>query len=85
MKFCCLLLVLLPSFAWAAQPSPIPSPPELRYAKKTLLDFSELAVTGEVTRPAGDFLTARKKARFSSLIRLRNTFQSELEVSVDRL
>ncbi len=77
-------LLLIPNPGWAADPTPPPPPPELTYAKKTLLDFSELQVTAETTRPAGDFLTVRRRARFRSLIRLRNSFQSELEVSVDR-
>lgn len=87
MKHLLLALLLIPNLTWAAEPTPTPAPPTaaVNYAKRTLLEFSEVQVSGEVTRPAGDFLTARKKARFRSLIRLRNSYQSELEVSVDRL
>lgn len=85
MKHLCLALLLIPNLTWAAEPTSAPPPPAVSYAKRTLLEFSEVQVSGEVTRPAGDFLTARRKARFRSLIRLRNSYQSELEVSVDRL
>ncbi|MBK6689221.1 MAG: hypothetical protein IPG45_32440 [Deltaproteobacteria bacterium] len=85
MKSLCLFLLLIPNLSAAAEPTPPPPVAEVTYAKKTLLDFSDLQVTAKTTRPAGDFLTVRRRARFRSLIRLRNSFQSELEVSAEKL
>lgn len=55
------------------------------YKKKTVVDFNDVTLEGELTKPEGSYLVDRKKARFSSLIKLRDNFLPELQKSVDNL
>lgn len=53
------------------------------YEKKTVLDFSDVTLEGELTRPEGSYVLNRERARFGSLVELRGDFTPELEKSVD--
>ena len=53
--------------------------------KRTVIDFSDVTVEGELTKPEGSYLLNRNKARFKSLIKLRNDFNPELQKSADNL
>ena len=55
------------------------------YKKKTVVDFNDVTLEGELTKPEGSYLVDKKKARFSSLIKLRDNFLPELQKSVDNL
>ncbi|MDR0965121.1 MAG: hypothetical protein LBM75_01200 [Myxococcales bacterium] len=73
--------------AAAGEPSapPAETPPQVVYEKKTVLDFSDVTLEGELTRPEGSYLLNRKKARFGSLVQLRADFLPELQKSIDNL
>ena len=53
--------------------------------KKTTIDFTDMAVEGELTKPEGSYVLNRKKTDFQSLIRVRDNFNPELQKSVDNL
>jgi hypothetical protein len=53
--------------------------------KRTVIDFNDVTVEGELTRPEGSYLMNRSKTRFQSLIRLRDNFNPELQKSADNL
>ena len=53
--------------------------------KKTVIDFSDVNVEGELTKPEGSYVLSKKKTRFDSLIKVRDNFQPELQGSVDNL
>ena len=55
------------------------------YRKKTSIDFTDMAVEGELTKPEGSYVLNRKKTDFQSLIRVRDNFNPELQKSVDNL
>lgn len=55
------------------------------YKKKTVIDFNDLTITGELTKPQGSYLLNRKKSRFVSLLKYRTNFLPELLNSVDDL
>lgn len=55
------------------------------YQKKTVIDFSDVDISGELTKPEGQYIKNRKKTRFRSLIELRGTFRPELYRSVSAL
>ena len=55
------------------------------YKKKTVVDFNDVTLEGDLTKPEGSYLIDKKKARFSSLIKLRSNFLPELQKSVDNL
>jgi hypothetical protein len=69
------LLAVVPAFA---QGTPV-------YRQETVIDFSDVALEGELRRPDGAYLLVRKRAEFASLIRLREHFLNELQTSVDNL
>jgi hypothetical protein len=62
-----------------------PDPPKTVYARKTVLDFGAVAVTGEVERPMADYIDAQKRARFRCMVKIRDSFRSEIEKSVEQL
>ena len=53
--------------------------------KKTVVDFTEMNVDGELTRPEGSYVLNKKRTRFKSLIKVRDNFAPELQKSVDNL
>ena len=55
------------------------------YKKKTVIDFNDLTITGELTKPQGSYLLNRKKSRFRSLLKYRGNFLPELFNSTDNL
>jgi len=55
------------------------------YRKKTVIDFTDVAVEGELTKPEGSYALSKKKTRFDSLIKVRDNFNPELQKSVDNL
>jgi hypothetical protein len=55
------------------------------FRKKTVIDFTDVAVEGELTKPEGTYTLSKKKTRFSSLIKDRKDFVPELRDSKDNL
>ena len=55
------------------------------FRKKTVIDFTDVTVEGELTKPEGSYLLNRKKTDFKSLIKVRDNFNPELQKSVDNL
>jgi len=55
------------------------------FRKKTVIDFTDVAVEGELTKPEGTYTLSKKKTRFSSLIKVRQNFIPELRDSKDNL
>jgi hypothetical protein len=53
--------------------------------KKSVVDFSDVAVEGALAKPEGSYVLDRNHASFQSLIRVRNSFAPELQKSVDNL
>ena len=55
------------------------------YKKTTIIDFSDVTITGELTKPEGSYLMNKKKANFDLLIRVRDNFLPEMIKTVDNL
>jgi hypothetical protein len=53
--------------------------------KKTVIDFSDVAVEGELTKPEGSYSVSKRKTTFKALIRVRDNFTPELRKSVENL
>jgi hypothetical protein len=90
------LTVALAAPALAGDPVPAPSeakpgvrviqePDKVIVRKRTVIDFNDVTVEGELTKPEGSFLESRSRTRFRSLIRLRDNFNPELQKSADNL
>ena len=57
--------------------------PEVKYKKKTVYDFEDDLVEGELQRPDGEFIDTRRKAKHSSLIKIRENFIPEMLKSAE--
>ena len=55
------------------------------YKKKTVIDFSDVTIQGELTKPEGSYLLNRKKTKFKMLLQPRADFLQELYNSTDNL
>lgn len=53
--------------------------------KKTVIDFTDVAVEGELTKPEGSYSVSKRKTTFKTLIRVRDNFNPELRKSVENL
>lgn len=58
---------------------------KVMYQKTTIIDFSDVTITGELTKPEGSYLMNKKKAQFDLLIRVRDNFLPEMIKTVDNL
>jgi len=58
---------------------------QIVYKKTTIIDFSDVTITGELTKPEGSYLMNKKKANFNLLIRVRDNFLPEMLKTVDNL
>ena len=82
------LSVALPITAWAQDADgeefiPDANDPTVVYRKKTEYDFEDDVVEGSFVRPEGEYLDARRRARHSSLIRIRENFVPEMLKSAE--
>lgn len=55
------------------------------YKQRTLVDFNDVTLEGELAKPEGTYLHSHRTARFSTLINYRSSFVPELQKSVDNL
>ena len=60
-----------------------PSNPDVVYRKNTEYDFEDDVVEGSFVRPEGEYLDARRRSRYSSLIRIRENFVPEMLKSAE--
>jgi hypothetical protein len=76
------MAVAAPSFA---QEKVIREADRVVTRKKTVIDFTDVAVEGELTKPEGSYSVSKKKTTFRTLIKVRDNFNPELQKSVDNL
>lgn len=55
------------------------------YKKKTVYNFEDDTITGDLTRPDQEFLSGRIKAQHKSLIKVREDFRDKVLQSVGDL
>lgn len=53
------------------------------YKKQTVIDFSDVTIQGELTKPESSYVVNRKRTKFSQLIQIRSNFKPELFNSTD--
>ncbi len=80
-----LVSVSLSASAWAAEAKVIQEADKTVFKKKTVIDFNDVTLEGELTKPEGSYLLQKKRTKFGNLIKLRNDFLPELQKSVDNL
>ena len=55
----------------------------VQYKQKTVYDFDDDTVEGDLVRPDGEFVDSRRGAKHSSLIKIRENFIPEMLKSVE--
>lgn len=50
----------------------------VNYEKKTVINFEDDTIQGDLTRPDGEYVEARKKVAHSNLIRVREEFKRRI-------
>jgi len=67
----------MPSTALAAE--------EVVYQKHTVVEFGDDTIEGDLSKPDGQYLESRKRSRHQRLIKVRETFKTEILQSVRSL
>jgi hypothetical protein len=85
-----LLALSLGAPALAAETPPkgvkiVKEPDKVIVRKRTVVDFNDVTVQGELIKPEGSYLLHRNKTRFEPLVQLRQDFDAELVRSADNL
>ncbi len=68
-----LLLLLAPAAAAAAEPAP-----KVEYEKKTVINFEDDTIEGDLKRPDGEYVEARRKVDHSNLIKIREEWRDKV-------
>ncbi len=55
------------------------------YEKKTVINFEDDTIQGDLTRPDGEYVEARKTVSHSNLIRIREEFRQKVLKSAGEL
>ncbi len=70
------LMAVLP-LAASAQSKDKPEP-QVQYEKKTVINFEDDTIQGDLTRPDGEYVEARKKVTHSNLIKIREDWRDKV-------
>lgn len=57
----------------------------VEYKRKTVIDFSDVTIQGELTKPEGSYILQRRNTSFRTLLKIRGNFLPELFNSTDNL
>ncbi len=76
-----LFAIAAPSLA--QKPAPGAGGNDVTYKSKTVYDFDDDVVEGDLVRPDGEFVDSRKAAKHSSLIKIRPDFIPEMLKSAE--
>ena len=79
-----LLILGLPLLAGAQSKKDAPAP-KVEYEKKTVINFEDDTIQGDLTRPDGEYVEARKKVQHSNLIKIREDWREKVLLAPDDL
>jgi hypothetical protein len=71
------VVVLLP-FLGAAQEKKGEATQKVEYEKKTVINFEDDTIEGDLKRPDGEYVEARQKVDHSNLIRIREDWRDKV-------
>jgi hypothetical protein len=83
----CGMLIVTPALAQDEDSPPTRPPPGGGKAGKgpQTIDFEDDTIEGDLTKPDGEYVEARKKVQHSNLIRIREDFEDKVMQSVGEL
>lgn len=76
------MVVLIAAGAWAQDKK---AEGGVQYKKTTEYSFDDDTIEGDLTKPDGEYVEARKKVKHSNLIRIREEFKDKVMQSVGEL
>ena len=79
-----LLALSLPLLAEGQAKKEAPAP-KVEYEKKTVINFEDDTIQGDLTRPDGEYVEARKKVQHSNLIKIREDWREKVLLAPDDL
>ena len=53
-------------------------PPRVEYEKKTVINFEDDTIEGDLKRPDGEYVEARQKVEHSNLIKIREDWRDKV-------
>lgn len=56
-----------------------PPEPRVEYEKKTVINFDDDTIQGDLTRPDGEYVEARKRVNHSNLIKIREDWRDKVK------
>ncbi len=74
-----LLAALLLPLAALGQDKKASSEPKIEYEKKTVINFDDDTIQGDLTRPDGEYVEARKRVSHSNLIKIREEWRDKVK------
>ncbi len=75
------MLVLVPAGAFAQDTKAQAQgqqQPKIEYEKKTVINFEDDTIEGDLKRPDGEYVESRQKVDHSNLIRIRENWREKL-------
>lgn len=82
------ILALLIALLWASHvyaDDVVQQEDTVTYKKKTSIDFSDVTIKGELTKPEGAYVGVRKDIKFKNFIKVRANFRDKLAESADNI
>jgi len=73
-----LLAALLPLGAGAQEKKPDPKE-RVEYEKKTVINFDDDTIQGDLTRPDGEYVESRRRVGHSNLIKIREEWRDKVK------
>ncbi|HVP68234.1 MAG TPA: adventurous gliding motility protein CglF [Anaeromyxobacteraceae bacterium] len=80
-----LLVFALPLSVRAAEQKGQSPQVQVQYEKKTVIDFEDDTIQGDLTRPDGEYVEARKRVNHSNLIQVRENWREKVLQAPDDL
>ena len=77
MRTCVIMLAL--AFPLAALAQDKKPEPRVEYEKKTVINFDDDTIQGDLTRPDGEYVEARKRVSHSNLIKIREEWRDKVK------
>ncbi len=74
-----LLAVLVLPLAALGQDKTPSSETKIEYEKKTVINFDDDTIQGDLTRPDGEYVEARKRVNHSNLIKIREEWRDKVK------
>ena len=74
-----LLAALVLPLAGSAQEAKKSPEPRVEYEKKTVINFDDDTIQGDLTRPDGEYVEARKRVNHSNLIKIREDWREKVK------